>query len=359
MKRASVLLTVFAVWATFGTAAEESRAKVVARADAAQKVLQEFMGAPDKSIPQDVASGAECLAIIPSMLKASFIFGANYGKGVATCRTTDDNWTAPAPVRLTGGSWGLQAGGQAVDLVMVIMNKQGMQNLLNSKFKIGADASAAVGPIGRQAAGSTDWKMRAQVLTYSRARGIFAGISLDGAVLKQDTADTIALYGKNVGFRNILTGKVPPPEGTKPFLDEVAQYFAVSRGAATERKQAEAAATYGGTTAAATGAAPSQQPSKAEAAGNIAANTPGGASTAGGVTTEKLSPAQTQSRILSSLSSASGLSASDVVVNVTTDTVQLVGSVPSDQDKATVVRIAKENAGGRNVDDSQLAVKQQ
>src|SRR5215469_15277366 len=144
------------------------------RIQSAANVLNEIMSAPDKGIPEEILSSAKCVAVVPSLLKGGFIFGGAHGKGVATCRTAD-GWSAPAPFTVTGGSFGLQIGVQGVDLVMVIMNDKGMQALLSSKFKLGADASAAAGPVGRHAEASTDWKMKAEVLTYSRARGLFAG----------------------------------------------------------------------------------------------------------------------------------------------------------------------------------------
>ena len=161
------------------------------------------------------------------MLFRSIVGGA-YGKGVATCRTAK-GWSAPAPFRIEGGSFGLQIGGEAVDLVMVIMNERGMRALLSSKFKLGLDASVAAGPVGRHAEGSTDWKMRAQVLTYSRARGVFAGISLNGAVIRQDRDDTRALYGNMVSFKSILTGVAPAPRGSEPFLSAVEKYAALAK----------------------------------------------------------------------------------------------------------------------------------
>src|SRR5438876_9989334 len=143
------------------------------------------MSTPDKGIPEEILGNAKCIAVVPSLLKGGLGFGGAYGRGVATCRTAN-GWSAPAPFGIKGGSVGFQIGGQAVDLIMVIMNDEGMQNLLSSKFKLGADASAAAGPVGRHAEGATDWKMRAQVLTYSRARGLFAGITLNGAVISED-----------------------------------------------------------------------------------------------------------------------------------------------------------------------------
>ncbi|HZS26791.1 MAG TPA: lipid-binding SYLF domain-containing protein, partial [Candidatus Angelobacter sp.] len=151
------------------------------RVESAATVLNEIMATPDKGIPEEILGSAKCLAVVPSLLKGGFIVGAMHGRGVATCRTAS-GWSAPAPLTTTGGSIGLQIGGQAVDLVMVVMNERGMTALLTSKFKLGADVSVAAGPVGRHAEGSTDWKMRAEVLTYSRARGLFAGITFNGAV---------------------------------------------------------------------------------------------------------------------------------------------------------------------------------
>jgi lipid-binding SYLF domain-containing protein len=174
-------------------------------------------------------SDAKCIAVIPSMVKIAIGFGGSHGKGVATCRTANGRWSAPVPITITGGSWGLQLGGQAVDLVMVIMNDEGMQHLLSSKFKLGADASAAAGPVGRDAGADTDWKMKAQVLTYSRARGIFAGIDLNGSAITQDKDETRILYGKFVPFQEILDGKIHPRANAEPFLDAVRKYSGQSK----------------------------------------------------------------------------------------------------------------------------------
>ncbi len=195
----------------------------VKRANAAADVLDDIMAAPDKGVPKEVFESAKCVAVVPSMIKGGFIIGARYGKGVATCRTAS-GWSAPAPIRIEGGSWGLQFGGEAVDLVMLIMNDKGMEHLLSSKFKLGAEGSVAAGPVGRQAEATTDWKMRSEVLSYSRARGVFAGLELNGAVLKQDGDDTRHLYGKEVSFKDILTGQLRPPEGTQRFLATVTKY---------------------------------------------------------------------------------------------------------------------------------------
>jgi lipid-binding SYLF domain-containing protein len=198
------------------------------RMDAAATVLNEVMGTPDKGIPEEIMESAKCVAVVPSMLKGGFVVGASYGKGVATCKTPT-GWSAPAPFRIAGGSVGLQIGGEATDVVMVIMNDKGMKNLLSSKFKLGVDASVAAGPVGRHAEGDTDWKMRAEVLSYSRARGVFAGIALDGASITQDEDETSALYGSKVPFEQILTGSIPPPSGSNSFLATVKKYTAEAK----------------------------------------------------------------------------------------------------------------------------------
>lgn len=200
----------------------------VHRLDAAATVLNEVMGTPDKGIPEEIMESAKCVAVVPSMLKGGFVVGASYGKGVATCKTPT-GWSAPAPFRIVGGSVGFQIGGEATDVVMVIMNDKGMKNLLSSKFKLGADASVAAGPVGRHAEGDTDWKMRAEVLSYSRARGVFAGVSLDGASITQDEDETRALYGSKVPFEQILTGSIPPPSGSGSFLATVKKYTAEAK----------------------------------------------------------------------------------------------------------------------------------
>jgi lipid-binding SYLF domain-containing protein len=200
----------------------------VHRMDAAASVLNEIMGTPDKGIPEEILESAKCVAVVPSMLKGGFIVGANYGKGVATCRTAT-GWSAPAPFRIAGGSVGFQIGGEAVDVVMIVMNDKGMRNLLSSKFKLGADASVAAGPVGRHAEGDTDWKMRAEVLSYSRARGVFAGVALNGAAITQDEDETRALYGDKASFEQVLTGKVAPPAGSDTFLATVRKYSAQAK----------------------------------------------------------------------------------------------------------------------------------
>lgn len=199
------------------------QSKAVDRLQAASEVINEIMSAPDKGIPMEVMGSAQCVAVVPSMLKGGFIFGGRYGRGVASCRTPK-GWSAPAFFTIKGGSFGFQIGGQAVDLIMLVMNEKGMRNLLSSKFQLGADASAAAGPVGRHAEGDTDWKMRAEILTYSRARGIFAGVSLNGAVVKQDKTSTRDFYGRMVPFRTSLTGEIQSPEGARPLMVSLSKF---------------------------------------------------------------------------------------------------------------------------------------
>lgn len=230
-----VLLVLSICWAVVGTgwsqddkASKKDESEIQKRIDNSAKVLDEIMAVKDKAIPDKVMRNAKCIAVIPSMVKIAIGFGGNHGKGVATCRT-ENGWSALAPVTITGGSWGLQLGGQAIDLVMVVTNEQGMQHLLSSKFKLGADASAAAGPVGRDAGADTDIKMKAEVLTYSRARGLFAGIDLSGAALTQDKDETRVLYGKFEPFSDILDGKVRPTSDSASFLAAVRKYSLESK----------------------------------------------------------------------------------------------------------------------------------
>jgi SH3 domain-containing YSC84-like protein 1 len=202
---------------------QQRDSKASERVQAAADVLNEIEGAPDSGIPQDLLGHAECVAVVPSMLKGGFIFGGKYGRGLASCRT-EKGWSAPAFFTIEGGSFGFQIGGQAVDLVMLIMNKSGAQRLLTSKFELGADASVAAGPVGRHVEGDTDWKMRAEVLTYSRARGVFAGVSLNGAVIEQDKNSTREFYGHMVTSKASLTGLVEPPPAANGFLSTLAKW---------------------------------------------------------------------------------------------------------------------------------------
>ena len=226
MKKISTAL--LALLATATWAQSGARSADIERVQTASTVLSQIMEAPDNRIPDSIMSGAKCIAIVPSMLKISFIFGANYGKGIATCRTAS-GWSAPTFFRVEGGSFGFQAGGQASDLVLIIRTDDGMQHLLQSKFKLGADASAAAGPVGRDAQAATDLTMRAQILTYSRSRGLFLGVSLAGAVVRQDDGDTQAFYGKDWTFYSLLKGEVPPPPDSENFLKTVERYAPTQR----------------------------------------------------------------------------------------------------------------------------------
>lgn len=225
MKRLLVILAMISVVGSARAQNEDKpeNNKATTRVESAGTVLNDIESAPDQGIPEEVLASAECVAVVPSLLKGGFIVGGRYGRGVASCRT-EKGWSAPAFFMVGGGSVGFQIGGQAVDLIMLVMNKDGMNNLLSSKFQLGADASVAAGPVGRHAEGSTDWKMRAQVLTYSRARGVFAGISLSGARVTQDKDSTREFYGRMVPFRTTLTGTIPAPDSAYPFLNVLAKW---------------------------------------------------------------------------------------------------------------------------------------
>ncbi|MGA3213234.1 MAG: lipid-binding SYLF domain-containing protein [Terriglobales bacterium] len=190
------------------------------RLDNSAKALREIMAAPDKGIPEEVLEHAKCIAVVPHMINGGFVFGAENGRGVATCRTAD-GWSAPAFFAITGGSWGLQFGIEGVDLVMIIQNDKGMQRLLSSHFELGAGASVAAGPVGRHATADTDWKLDTEVLTYSRAKGIFAGMALTGASVRRDDKAMDAVYGHDVTNRSVLLGEKTSPAAADGFLNVV------------------------------------------------------------------------------------------------------------------------------------------
>ena len=200
--------------------AGSNREQTENRLDHAGAVLHEIMSAPDRGIPEEVLEHAKCIAVVPHLLKGGFVFGAENGRGVATCRTAN-GWSAPAFFTITGGSWGLQIGIEGVDLVMIIQNDTGMQHLINSNFELGGDASAAAGPVGRHASADTDWKLETEVLTYSRARGAFAGLTLTGAAIRRDDDSTEAIYGHDVSTRHILHGEEAVPACAHSFLAAV------------------------------------------------------------------------------------------------------------------------------------------
>lgn len=207
-----------------GKAVTEARADVLNRMSDSGKILTELTSAPDQGIPEDVLKEAKCVAVVPDMVKGGFVVGAQHGRGVATCRTVN-GWSTPAFFTLTGGSWGAQIGAESVDLVMLIMNDKGMQQLLSANWKLSGEGSVAAGPVGRDASANTDWKLRAQVLTYSRTRGLFAGLTLNGANVRQDDDSTSAFYGKDYDFRTLLAGNVRPPTQAQDFLASVRRNF--------------------------------------------------------------------------------------------------------------------------------------
>jgi SH3 domain-containing YSC84-like protein 1 len=210
-------------------AAQDDKTKIAERMTAASQVIEEVMATPDKSIPGGILAGASCVVVIPSYKKGAFVVGAQYGQGVATCRTESGKWSAPVCVQLAGGSFGFQAGGQATDLVLIAMNQNGLQAMLKNKVKLGADAAAAAGPVGRNAQAGTDWKLNAEFLSYSRSKGLFAGIDLDGTVLSQNQTNTRTLYGADIPFKTILDGNQVTPEDARPFVRTVAKYFVVAK----------------------------------------------------------------------------------------------------------------------------------
>ena len=239
MNKATFVLAMLSL-GTLGWAAS-GREDATDRLDSAKQVMHEIMGMPDKGIPEEVLGHAKCIAVVPHMVKGGFVFGGKGGKGVATCRTAN-GWSAPAFITISGGSWGLQIGVEAVDVVMIIQNEKGMQRLLSSNFQVGADASAAAGPVGRHAEAGTDWKMDTEILTYSRAKGAFAGLTLEGASIRQDNDSRHAMYGPKVTTRALLLGKVPAPSEAKPFLAEIrgAKAQAVAQGKAEAKSEAKA-----------------------------------------------------------------------------------------------------------------------
>jgi len=214
-----VIALVTMLSATFAFAGP-SQQDTAARLQAAGLVMNEIMAAPDKGIPEEVLHGAKCIAVIPDMAKAAFLVGGEHGRGVVTCRT-GHGWSAPAFISIGGGNFGFQAGGQSVDLVMLFMNDKGVQALLSSKFELTGEASAAAGPVGRHASAGTDWKMDTEALSYSRTKGLFVGVAVDGAVIQQDNDSTVAFYGKTVSFRESLSGGVRAPASSDLFLDAV------------------------------------------------------------------------------------------------------------------------------------------
>jgi len=216
-----MLMCVMGMLGTYAWAGS-AREDTVARLQSSVDVLHAVMAAPDEGIPEEVLSNAKCILVVPNLIKGGFIFGGKHGRGVATCRNAE-GWSAPAFVSVGGGSWGLQIGVEGVDLVMLVMNDQGFQHLLSSKFELTGEGSVAAGPVGRHASAGTDWKMNTEMLTYSRSKGVFAGLTLEGAVVEQDNDSTHAIYGRHMMFRTILSGKAATPRSADAFLRAVSE----------------------------------------------------------------------------------------------------------------------------------------
>ncbi|MGA2558345.1 MAG: lipid-binding SYLF domain-containing protein [Terracidiphilus sp.] len=213
----SVVFLCTASWAS-------TREDLQARVDSAKTVLDQIMNAKDATIPLNILQQATCVGVVPGLIKGAFLVGAQYGQGVVTCRT-GHGWSAPVFIRMAGGSFGFQIGGQSTDLILVAVNDRGFQDLLKNKFKIGGDASAAAGPVGRNGSAATDWKMNAELLSYSRNKGLFAGIDLDGTSVSQNSEDTELYYGQAHRFETVLKGEVDVPPGAVEFVRDVAQTF--------------------------------------------------------------------------------------------------------------------------------------
>jgi lipid-binding SYLF domain-containing protein len=218
--------------------AGSARQDTVERLQNSVDVLHAIMSTPDKGMPEEVLSNAKCMVVVPNLIKGGFIFGGKHGRGVATCRTAE-GWSAPAFVSVGGGSWGLQIGVEGVDLVMLVMNDRGLQHLLSSKFELTGEGSVAAGPVGRHASAGTDWKMNTEMLTYSRSKGVFAGLTLEGAVVEQDNDSTRAIYGKHMTFRNILSGRATTPRSAEAFLRAVSEAGQQARIAEAKEARAE------------------------------------------------------------------------------------------------------------------------
>jgi len=236
MKKILCLMLLSSLGLAGNLALADGRQDVTDRLKLSTEVLKAIMAAPDNGIPEEVLDGAKCVMVVPHLIKGGFILGGKHGRGVATCRTSE-GWSAPAFVSVGGGSWGLQIGVEGVDLVMLIMNEQGLQHLLSSKFQISGEGSAAAGPVGRHASAGTDWKMNTELLTYSRSKGAFAGLTLEGAVVQQDDDSTRAVYGKNVAFSTVLSGKTKTPPVAAEFMQAV---VAASRQARSDENKEEA-----------------------------------------------------------------------------------------------------------------------
>src|ERR1700740_318605 len=216
-----LLMSLMGMVGTYARAGS-NREDTVDRLQKSVDVLHEIMTTPDKGIPEEVLSNAKCILVVPDLIKGGFVFGGKHGRGVASCRT-HEGWSAPAFVSVGGGSWGLQIGIEGVDLVMLIMNDRGLQHMLSSKFELTGEGSVAAGPVGRHASAGTDILLNTEVLTYSRSKGVFAGLTLEGAVIEQDNDSTRAIYGHHMMFRNILSGKASTPASGQAFVNAVSK----------------------------------------------------------------------------------------------------------------------------------------
>ena len=231
--RRSVLIASFLISATALLADT-----VQERLNDATAVFSEIMGTPDKGIPQDLLEKAQCVVIVPSLKKGAFVVGGEFGRGFVECRKSGVGWGAPAAIRMEGGSVGFQIGGSSTDVVMLVMNERGMDRLLSDKFTLGADASVAAGPVGRTAAAETDTRLTAEILAWSRAKGLFAGIALKGATLRPDEKENASLYGHSMTNREILTGNMAPPAAASQLIAELDKYSSRKEGAGSaERKR--------------------------------------------------------------------------------------------------------------------------
>src|SRR5882672_4899590 len=231
----SVLLMSFiGLVGTFAWAGS-AREDTVDRLQKSVEVLHAIIATPDKGIPEEVLSDAKCILVVPDLIKGGLVFGGKHGRGVATCRTAE-GWSAPAFISVGGGSWGLQIGVEGVDLVMLVMNEQGFQHLLSSKFQLSGEGSVAAGPVGRHASAGTDWKLNTEMLTYSRSKGVFAGLTLEGAMVQEDNDSTVAIYGKDTKFKAILSGQTETPRVADAFVRAVADAAHQSKVAENEEK---------------------------------------------------------------------------------------------------------------------------
>jgi lipid-binding SYLF domain-containing protein len=200
------------------------KVEALQRLDEATAVLKEMMDAPDRSIPHDLLDKAQCIVIVPGLKKGAFIFGGKFGKGYLSCRKKGSGWSAPGTVRVEGGSVGFQIGGSESDVIMLVMSGRGAEKLLQSKFTLGGEGEVAAGPVGRDATAQTDAMMRAEILSWSRSRGVFAGISLQGATLRQDLDDNAAIYGRKVSNKELVQSAMPVPNAAQPLVSALNKY---------------------------------------------------------------------------------------------------------------------------------------